>query len=177
MQATEPIWLQEDQPVHVSFDTGGYTLYRGTRGILGTPAEAYLRLFAVQGEEKREVSSPAALQGLVSIEEPAQALDFVRLFTNLETHFLFPGLGLVEPRLASGTPRPGEHTGEYARQAGLSPASARQEGESFIVEQSLIDPSGALYRVTSRVGRDGSYAELSRRVIDAHSPISYPIVQ
>lgn len=177
MQTTEPIWLQEDQPVHVTFNTGGYTLYRGTKGILGTPPEAYLRLFAVQGEGKREISSPAALQGMVSIESSAQALDFVRLFTSLDTHFLFPSLGLVEPRLASGAPGPGEYTGEYARQAGLSPASVRAEGDSFIVEQNLLERSGALYRVASRVGRDGSYAELSRRALDTHSPISYPIFQ
>jgi hypothetical protein len=177
MQTTEPIWLQEDPPVHVSFNSGGYTLYRGARGVLGTPPEAYLRLFAVRGEEKREVASPAALQGLVRIDDPAQALDFVRLFTSLDTHSLFPSLEMVEPRLASGPPRAGEYAGDYARQAGLSPASARGEGDAFIVEQNLLERSGALHRVTSRVGRDGGSSELSRRVIDAHSPVSYPIFQ
>lgn len=177
MQTTEPIWILEGPPIHVSFNTEGTAFYRGGRGVLGTPLEAHLRLIAVKGEERREVLSPCALQRLVRIEEPGQALEFARLFTSIETHYLFPDLGLIEPRLTPGTAGPGEYTAEYARQVGLSPALAREKEDSFVVERSLLARSGALYRVTEEVDRDGRLAEQSRVVIDEHSPIPYPIYQ
>ncbi len=47
----QAIWIMEEAPLLVAFDTKGATFYKGCRGILGSPAEAFLKLIAVQGEE------------------------------------------------------------------------------------------------------------------------------
>jgi hypothetical protein len=174
---SEPIWFLEDRPVRVSFNTKGYAFYKGGRGILGTPIEAYLRLIAVKGSEKIEIPRVSDLKARVIIESPAQALQFVRLFTSLKTHYLFPEIPYVEPSEAEDLPDAGEYTKEYAERIRLKPATSKPEGNGFIVERNLLDSTGKLFRATERVGTDGGYALLKTTTIDEHSPVIYPLYQ
>lgn len=174
---TNEVWIFENKPIPVSFNTDGYVYYQGGRGLLGSPTEAHSRLVAVKGEDRILIPSVADLKGRVVIKGPAKALSFVRLFTAIETHYLFPDSHLVEPREAHGSPGPGEYTPAYGQRMGLMPARARREGHSFIVERNLVDRQGKLVRGTERVGHDGAYALLKTDVIDEHSPITYPLYQ
>ena len=174
---SEQIWFLEDKPVRVSFDTKGYAFYQGGRGILGTPIEAYLRLIAVKGGEKIEIPSVSDLKARVIIESPTQALEFVRLFTSPETHYLFPEIPYIEASEAEDLPGAGEYTKEYAERVKLEPATSKPEGNGFIVERNLADSTGKLFRATESVGRDGDYALLRSMTIDEHSPVIYPTYQ
>ena len=173
----EQIWFLKDKPVRVSFDTKGYAFYKGGRGILGTPIEAYLRLIAVKGDEKIEILRVSDLKTRVVINSPQDALEFVRLFTSSKTHSLFPEVLNIEPSEAEDLPGAGEYTKEYAERIGLEPATSTPEGNGFIVERNLLDSTGKLFRATESVGRDGDYALLRRMTIDEYSPVIYPVYE
>ena len=173
----DEIWLLEDEPITVSFDTKGYAFYKGARGLLGTPVERFLRLVAVKGPEKVELPRVADLRGRVGLASPDQALEFVRLFTSPETHYLFPESQVIEPRAARGDPGPGEYPEEYGERLQLEPARARAEGETFVVERNLVDRAGTLLRATERVGQDGAYALERTTTIDAGSPVTFPLYE
>ncbi len=174
---TEEIWILEDEPIHVSFNTNGYSFYKGGRGLLGRPVEAYLRLIAVKGMGKIEISNFSDLKGRVAIKSPYDALEFVRLFTSIETHYLFPEIHYIEPAVAVDTPGPGEYTEEYGVLMNLEKATARRENDYFVIERNLLDKTGKLFRVIEHVGRDGAYSLIKKTIIVEVALISYPIYQ
>jgi hypothetical protein len=173
----DEIWILESEPIQVSFDTKGYMFYKGGRGILGSPIESYLRLVAVKGEDKIEILIVSDLKERVVIKSPDEALEFVRLFTSIETHFLFKDIHSIEPRVADDAPGIGEYTEEYERRMGLEPVRSSVEGDSFVIERNLVDNERKLFRAIERVGQDGAYSLETTRTIDAESPIIYPIYQ
>jgi hypothetical protein len=163
-----------DEPIPVSFDTRGYTFWKGVRGVIGTPVEASLKLVAVKGDEKVEIKTVADLKDRVVIASPEQALGFVRLFTSLDTHYLFDDVGYIEPRLARNGPGPGECTAEYEARMNVRPISVRQDDDAFVVERHVLERTGRLVRVVERVGRNGEYSLERATTIDERSPIHYP---
>jgi hypothetical protein len=166
-----------DRAIPVSFDTGGYRFCRGGRGILHTPVEANLHLVYVKGREKILLLRVSDLEGRVRIDTPGQALEFVRLFSAPDTHYLFPDYPYMEPRKGGEQTGPGEYTPSYAAKMNLAePAAGREEG-AFIVERNLLDRQNRLFRSRERVGPDGHYALDHVQIIDARSPISYPLYQ
>jgi hypothetical protein len=170
----ELVWFDEDHRIEVPFETDGYELYRGGRGLLGTPPEASWRLVGVRSG-RAEVLDVPDLEGRVTIRSPADALAFVRLFTSLDTHFLFPGVGYVESRPAAGERRgPGEYTPDYASRVALSAPRFADRGDSFLVERNLLLADGPLVRSRELVGRDGSYRLEHVTPVDDHPPIVYP---
>jgi hypothetical protein len=173
----EALWINEDEPIRGSFGTKGYTFYKGARGVLGTPPEASLRLIAVKGEEMVEISSVPELRGFVEISAPDEALEYVRLFTSIETHYLFPDVQYLEPRAARDDPGLGEFTAEYAQRMNLAPASSDPADDHFVVKRNLVDRAGELFRSTEQVGGDGAYLLVTRTTIDKDSPIVYPIYE
>jgi hypothetical protein len=90
------IWIDEKSPIKVSFDTKGHQFFKGTDGELGTPAEAFLKLVAVKGDEKTILPATQSLKGYVVLKTPSDALEFVRLFTNLDTQYLFKDADWIE---------------------------------------------------------------------------------
>lgn len=171
----EDVWISEDEPVETSFATPGYTFYVGCRGVLGTPQEAYLRLVAVNGAERLVLDDIEGLEGLVRIDEPAEALEFVRLFTSLETHYLFPSVTYIEPRRTEDEPGPGEYTDEYARRIGMEPPRSSVREGVFVVERDLLTNTRRLVRVTEHVEPDGAYTLYDTTGIDERSRIEYPV--
>lgn len=174
---SEEIWIDERQPIRVAFDTNGYKFYKGSRGVLGTPAQAFQRLIAVKNGDKVEISSVEDFQSIVTITSPEQALEFVRLFTSLDTHYLFPEVDYLEPCRAQGEPRAGEYDREYERGMNLKLPSAQAENGSFIVERNLLERSGRLFRGTESVDRRGEYTLTTSTIIDEHSPVIYPVFE
>lgn len=173
----EDIWILEKEPIRVSFSTKGYDFYKGGRGLAGFPVKSYLRLIAVKGKNKAEISGVPDLKRYVSIEKPNEALEFVRLFTSIETHYLFPEIHYIEPAVAVDTPRPGEYTEEYGVLMNLEKATARREKDYFVIERNLLDKTGKLFRAIEHVGRDGAYSLIKKTIIVEVALISYPIYQ
>jgi hypothetical protein len=171
------IWILQDQKISVSFDTRGYTFYRGGQGILGDPVEAYLRLVGVKGEEKVLLPQVSDLQGRVRLRTPEQALEFLRLFSAINTHYLFPDYSYLEPQEDGEEPSPGEYAPAYAAHANLARPVARQQDGDFIVERNLLDRQNRLLRSRELVDPDGHYAMENTQIIDARAPISYPLYQ
>jgi len=60
---------------------GEYRFYRGCKGEIGQPLEAFLKLVAVKGETKKILSSVKSLEGYVKIDSENVAPAFVGLFT------------------------------------------------------------------------------------------------
>lgn len=174
----DAIWILESEPVQVSYTTKGYTFYKGGTGILGTPIEHQLRLVAVKGKEKTMIASVADLKDRVNIMTPEQALDFVRLFTAPETHFLLSDSAYIEPRLTndriSGV---GEYTAEYNKQMQLKAEVLKTDVDGFVIERNLLDKTGKLFRVIERVSKNGVYALEKKVLIDDKPPIAYPLYQ
>jgi len=170
----QEVWIDESRPLRVSFDTHGWRFHPGARGIVGTPAEAFLRLVAVRGDTREVVEGVAGLRGRVALSTPEQALELVRLFTLPATHYLFPDSRRVEPAPADGAPGPARYTADYAAKVGIRPASARREGDGFVVERALLEAGGALVHARERVAADGAYALEEARTLDPRSPIVFP---
>ena len=173
----KPIWLLEDEPIRVCFDSHGYAFYKGASEIIGTPIEAFLRLIAIKGDERIEVQCVNDLKRLVTIRSPEEALEFVELFTSLKTHYLFPTISYLEPEVTDDVPGVGQYTKEYAKRLKIEATKSRQEGESFVIVRNLMDKSGRLFRATERVNKDGDYSLIKEEVVDEHSPIIYPLYQ
>jgi hypothetical protein len=171
------IWILEKEPIHVSFNTKGVEFYKGGTGILGSPIQAQLRLIGTDGTKKFEISSVGDLKGRVVIGNSEEALEFVRLLSSIETHYLFPDIQYIEPTLTDNAPGPGEYTEEHKQRMNLEPPRYRQEGDIYVIERNLVDRSGKLFRATERVERDGGYSLLKTLIIDEHSPITYPTYQ
>src|SRR5437667_11938521 len=95
---TDPEWILKDEPIATSFDRRGYTFYKGGRGVIATPMEASLELVAVKGGARTVIKRVADLQGMVVVDTPEQALEYVRFFTSPETHYLFTDVNFIEPR-------------------------------------------------------------------------------
>jgi hypothetical protein len=173
----EEFWILEKEPIRVSFDTKGYSFYKGGKGLLGSPVESYLRLIAVKKKDNVEISSVSDLIYRVVIKSPQEALEFVRLFTSIETHYLFPKIHYIEPVIAVDTQGLGEYSGEYRERMNLEKAKTSQEKDYFVIERNLLDRAGKLFRAIEHVGRDGAYSLIKKTIIDDAAPISYPIYQ
>lgn len=81
--------------------------YEGRADAVGLPLEPFLRLRATTSDAQQAVSWPSDLQGLVRIASEEQAIEFVRLFTSVDTWYRFPAFNYIEI-IASPTEREGQ---------------------------------------------------------------------
>ena len=163
----DDIYILEDRPVPVSFANKFDAFFKGGRGILGTPVEAFLRLIGVRGDRRIEIEKVEDLEGQVSITTPAEALEFVRLFSSFDTHYLFPKMQYVEPTA----------TDYETKKDQLEPPRVVPERDGFLITRNLVDAKGRLIKATEQVSTDGAYELLDAEVIDEHSPVAYPLYQ
>ena len=87
----EPVLKEE---IEVSFGIDGYRFYKGYRDEFdawGVPAEIFLTLIIVKGDQKSICSS---MEGCVHLQNTDQALEFVHLISHPRTWFLFPSPGI-----------------------------------------------------------------------------------
>jgi|GEM_PF-5830869 len=173
----DDIWILEDQAIRVSFDTKGYTFFKGGKGMLNTPIERHLQLVAVKGDDKVVIPTIPDLKGRVVIKSPEEALEFVRLFTAPETHYLFHDSRYIEPHLVSATPSIVEYSDDYQKRMNLQPVETGREDGAFTIHRNLVSPPRRLIRASERVDEDGGYSIVETEVIDEHSPVAYPIYQ
>lgn len=173
----EEIWILDDELIETSFDTSGYTFYKGGTGVLGTPAEAFLRLVAVKGDERLIVETIEALSGYVTIRTPDEALEFGRLFTSVDTHYLFPEVSYVEPVYVEGDPGVAEYSDDYADQMRLPAARVSEQSGVFVVERALLSKTQRLVHATETIAPDGTYELHDVTTLDEHAPIQYPVYE
>ncbi len=166
----EAVWVDTANPIPVPFDTKGATLFKGTPDTLGLPAEAFLRLVAVEGNKREVLPSVGDLKGRVGISTPDQALAFARLLASPDTHYLFRELGLYEPPDDA-------FDQEYRQKVGLLPAKASREGGDFLVERNLVRRDRRLVRSRERIMPDGGWEQIDESTLDQRSPVPFPFYQ
>ena len=90
-----PAWLiSRSHPVALSSLRDGWKLYKSEGHESGLPPEAFQKLFAVRPRDgpyaaARLIAWPSDMRSMVPINTADKALEFVRLFTQHDTYWLF----------------------------------------------------------------------------------------
>jgi hypothetical protein len=166
----DPPALLADQALAVHLDLGPYRLVPGYQGELGQPIEAFLSLYAVlDGRAVGRIETPIDLFGIVhAVDDEAQALAFVQLFTAPETHYLFPGDETVidVSVIPDGAPaRVSTLPAALARRLGIEAPQVTGGPDGFTVHRSLaragsLTAPRTIVRRAERVSREGRYTRL-----------------
>lgn len=176
-----PIYISTN-PVNCSAFLPAYEYREGCEGLLGFPVEAFLRLVVVHGREVRLLNTTTSLVGYVAITNEAQALEFVRLFSERSTHYLFDDSEYIE---LSRVNTNGAVVFDVARAkaAGvpvddLSPHVTRL-GNGFTVCRYVASREGppaifdhSIFRLTESVANNGAY-----RIVEKHLAATNIMVQ
>lgn len=173
---SDSVTLLHDSEVQLGIPLSGYRLFPGFRGEVGLPTKAFLRLFAVGGDDVIEVT-PDRLSALVErIETEDEAWRFLRLFTSRETHHLFRTNGYVIDLLVDPS-RPGGVTKAVAERIGYLEPELRREGTTFFVRRDLVSvdaarpsASPAIVRRRESLSQDGEYRVLDEQEIARLTP-------
>lgn len=173
------IWVDEKSPVRRDFFVSGWSFYKGCKGVLGTPDEAFLKLVAVRGNLKRILPTRESLKGYVRFSDwgdGESVLAYVRLFTALDTHYLFENNNFIEVRKASGSPSWGELVPATYEKLKLHEPTVYQTGPGYGVIRYLVDAEHMIYRANEIVKKDGDY-RIATEVIAKNVEILYPIYE
>jgi hypothetical protein len=145
------------------------------------PEECCLHLESVLHGVRHRVVTTTQLQGLVNIQSRRQALEYVRLFTDLDTHYLFADSNILEVHddVAAGEP--------FGLMSGFLPEGPRRlrrvavarTARGFRIERDLAtypraDGKSLVIRVVERVSKDGKYQRTVVRVIAECPPNGEP---
>jgi hypothetical protein len=168
-------WIPPGDSIPFAPMADGWSLHRGYEvteegPVIGLPDEAFQRVIAVRGDRTRLLRTPADLKGIVRIETDRAALAFVRLFTNLDTFYLFDGdqAGFVEvtPTDAAKVGFAEMPRSEFARLKLFVPRVRSQE-DGFVVERCVARGLGGskaiVYEVAEMVSYDGTYSITKNR--------------
>jgi hypothetical protein len=179
--ADEPwIWISEHEaPIKVPFKTSGYTFYRGTDSELGEPLEAFLKLVAVNGRQRVLLPRTTSLRGYVTLTNDNDALAFVRLFTDLDTHYLFDDSPGVEIRHVAKMPERLQYatmTTKRFRDRGLFEPRVRKTAKgSFVIERFLLTFERKIVQTEETVEADGRYASKVVKTMSEEEELVFPM--
>lgn len=164
--------------IKVPFDTNGYVFYQGRKGEGGFPFQAFAKLVAVKGNEKIILPKTTSLKGYVSIKSLEGALAFVRLFTSVDTDYLFedsPGIEATSKADASGgkigygqVPQ-----NEWERLKLFEPKIRAVDG-SFLVERCLLNYNHEIFHSEEKVSTEGEYSISKKETLQKNSKIQLP---
>jgi len=169
----DEVTLFEEREIEIHFDTGAYRLIPGCTGTLGEPLENFLDLYGVSPDAVVRISTPEDLARITrAVRSPAEALEFVRVFTSPRTHYLFERRRVLIDLTESDAAMRGFGVIDRALSQRLSlPAAHVVEGTGvFDVERCLVTadspaaPRTVLLR-NERVFRDGKYERVGERPI------------
>ena len=183
----EPVTLFEQREIEVHFDLDGYRLIPGCTGVLGEPIENFLDLYAVAAGATVRISTPHDLARITrAVRSAAEALEFVRLFTSPQTHYLFDRRGVVLELAVADTDARGFGviSRETARRLALPDVNVASSAEAFTVERCLVradspaDTRTVLVR-SERVHHDGTYELVSERPLGrlAAEEVALPVYE
>lgn len=148
-----------------------YTFFEGCRGVMGLPAEAFMRLVAVRGPTKYMLNTRTSLVGFVQIDTEQKALGFVRLFSKRETHYLFDDADFIElPPYVAGSPFwHNIDSANRARLAGIPidnpPVEVTKSNGTYRITRYGMDWDRRVLKVTEIVGTNGTYAIADRQIL------------
>jgi hypothetical protein len=167
-------------PVALSSLLPEWRFYQGVRrsGFIGYPMEPRLKLIAVSATKRRVLLYHTSLKGYVKIGTQRQALEFVRLFTNEHTTYLFKEPNrrgwFLEVRPTRKLPYLGELPAAEFRKLGLAKPVVSRLDKDFIVDRYVFAFDWNLYRIREKVSVDGQYSITDRRIITDKARILFP---
>jgi len=158
----DPAWESSRYVIDVDWDERvalrclihGYSLYRGCDG--GVPREAFLKLVLVRDGGMRVIHSLGDLHGYVRIKNAEEALEFVRLRTNVDTGYLFKSEAyyeITEAKQAS----PGFceiDAADFVRLRVQTP-QVTHCADGFKIVRFVVDEDKNLFRARETVQRNG----------------------
>jgi hypothetical protein len=175
---TDAIKESRKDTVRLSSLKPEHRLFRGGYGFGHQPVSMNY-LVEVYDKRRRVIMRPSGLKGSVLIKDTTQALEFVRLLTNLETYHLFkyasPDVAFIEVKDAAGKPSYGEMPQEQFKKLGLKSPIVKADESHFFVTRYLVGMAGGLYKVIETVGFDGDY-EMKKTLLLSHMDITFPPV-
>lgn len=196
------LWAQQDDKIilysqiSVSFQTNGYNFYQGNySGRINDPAEGSLKLIAVKDNKQVILPSVNSLKGYVILRTNSDALEFVRLFTSIDTHYLFEGgegievkdAGYDDPMqlrddghgglLQGGGLSYGELTNKKFKELGLFAPKVQKVQNGFIIERCLVNYERDIIHSVETVKSDGEYSIKIKKIIAAKVDISLPFYE
>lgn len=171
------IWIDKSSTILRDFFLSNWSFYKGCRGALGTPLEAFLKLVAVSDGERMILPTTKSVEGYVNIKTHGQALSFVRLFTDLDTHYLFDNNEFIEVRPAQNTPSWGELPLAQFQKLGLKAPSVSGVGSCFFIDRYLVDDDRNIYLVHESVSATGAYMIVSKKLVAAGTSVLIPIYE
>ena len=167
---TDYIWTSSDTVKCSAFKTD-YKFIEGCRGVLGLPTEAFMRLVAVQGSTQYMLNTRTSLVGFVQIDTEEKALAFVRLFSKMDTHYLFDDADFLElPPYVAGSPFWYDiDSVNRAKISGIPidnpPVEVTESNGTYRITRYGMDWKRHILKVTETVGSNGTYAITDRRVL------------
>lgn len=173
------LWAQQDEKIildrqiSVSFETNGYKFYKGYySGRISETVEAFLKLVAVKDNKQVILPSINSLKGYVILKTNSDALEFIRLFTSLDTHYLFGGAEYIEVKDAGyddlrqyGGLSYGELTSRKFKEFGLFEPKVQKIQGGFIIERCLVNYERDIIHSVETVKSDGEYSIGIKKVI------------
>jgi hypothetical protein len=118
------------------------------------------------------------LDGSVTIGSEDQALELVRLYTDLKTFFYFrehsPDNSFIEVRPTEGKPGLGEIAKERGKKLGIILPVVTADENGYTVTRYVMSMAQNLYRLKERVGFDGNYVVTEKTLIIPKMDILLP---
>ena len=176
------VWLDKHRgPIKVPFQTNGYVFFQGTDGELGLPAEAFLKLVAVKDNRRTILPCTTSLRGYVKLKNDDEALAFVRLFTSVDSHYLFKDSLGIEIRHVQRPPL----VVKYATMSMkpfkdlrlFDPRVRKTAKGSFVIERFVLTPKGKIVRTEETVEPNGSYTAKVIMTLGRNAEMTFPIYE
>jgi hypothetical protein len=150
------IEISKSDSIPLSSLTNGWKLFKSEYGYFGNSSAT---LIAARDGDRRIIFRTTSLKGYVNISTPEQALEFVRLFSDTNTFYLFKPNNRQDDFL--------EVTLEATKLGDLhvpSPIVTSFEGY-FRIERFVCAYDGVLYKIQEKLSPDGEYVITKRDTI------------
>jgi hypothetical protein len=180
------IWIPDNSPpLKISLETNGWIFFQGyTDDETGKPPQAFLKLIAVKGKEKNVLSNTKSLEGYFWIKTEENALEFVRLFTNFNTQYLFRDADWIELKKKSKDSEresiPGYiEESEFEKLKLFEPRVTRIKKKKyvFVVERCLLNSKGEVFQTRETVWENGAYNIEIVKIIAKETDLQYPFYE
>lgn len=172
------IYENPKEPVLLSSLKPGCGLFKGRYGLVNDARLPLTNLVLIRHDDKRLISRAGGLHGSVAIGSADQALEFVRLFTGLNTYAYFRGLtpdqSYIEVRPTGGKPGIGELAADRAKRLGIAGPVVTNDESNYYVTRYVMTMAQNLYRIKERVRFDGEYEVTEKTLIIPKMDILLP---
>lgn len=171
--STNRIYVLTNREVKCIAFKPDYRFYEGAGDHLGLPIEAFVHLVAVRDGITKMLTTPTNLVNFVAINTKTQALEFVRLFSQEKTHYLFSGDGFLElPKYSQQSAFSFWYNPESVQRARAAkvpiddpPIVVTRTNGVYWVSRYGIDWHKNILKVVELVSTNGTYSIFERRIV------------